>query len=135
MADTMGGQVTVGAPGLAPTIGNIRSGKLRLLAVWGPSRVSVFPDVPTVKDAAGAADLDGFPTWYGFLLPAGVRPEIAAKLEAHMIAAVRDPEVVRKMGDSGAETVAQPAAAFAEANRAETAAFVRLIKKLNVKAE
>jgi len=107
MADTMGGQVTVGAPGLPPTIGNIKGGKLRLLAVWGASRVSVFPDVPTVGEASGAAELEGFPTWYGFMLPAGVPKGISAKLEAQMIAAVRDPEVVSKMADSGAQTVAR----------------------------
>lgn len=135
MADTMGGQVTVGAPGLPPTIGNIKGGKLRLLAVWGASRVSVFPDVPTVGEASGAAELEGFPTWYGFMLPAGVPKGISTKLEAQMIAAVRDPEVVSKMADSGAQTVAQPSAAFAEANRAESAAFARVVKKLNIKAE
>ena len=135
MADTMGGQLTVGAPGLPPTIGNIKSGKLRLLAVWGANRVSVFPDVPTVREASGAAELVGFPTWYGFMLPAGVPKEISAKLEAHMVAAVRDPEVVRKMAESGAETVAQTGAAFAAANQAESAAFARVVKKLNIRME
>ena len=135
MADAMGGQLTVGAPGLPPTIGNIKSGKLRLLAVWGANRVSVFPDVPTVKEASGAAELEGFPTWYGFMLPAGVPKDVAAKLEAYMVAAVRDPEVVRKMADAGAETVAQSGAAFGAANQAESAAFARVVKKLNIQPD
>jgi tripartite-type tricarboxylate transporter receptor subunit TctC len=135
MADTMGGQVTVGAPGLPPTIGNVRSGKLRLLAVWGGNRVGIFPEVSTVKESTGVAELEGFPTWYGLLLPAGVPPDIVAKLEAHLIGAMRDPDVVKKMSDSGADIVAQPAAPFAEANRAESAAFASLFKKLNIKAE
>jgi tripartite-type tricarboxylate transporter receptor subunit TctC len=135
MADTMGGQVTIGAPGLPPTIGNIRGGKLRLLAVWSANRVEIFPDVPTVKEVTGAAELEGFPTWYGFLLPAGVPKDVAAKLEAHVLAAMRDPDVVRKMTDAGSEIVATPAAAFGEANRIESAAFASLFKKLNIKAE
>jgi tripartite-type tricarboxylate transporter receptor subunit TctC len=135
MADTMGGQLTIGAPGLPPTIGNIRGGKLRLLAVWSTSRIGIFPDVPTVKEATGAAELEGFPTWYGFMLPAGAPKDVASKLEGHVLVAMRDPEVVKKMADSGADIVATPAAAFGEANRAESAAFARLFNKLNIKAE
>jgi tripartite-type tricarboxylate transporter receptor subunit TctC len=135
MADAMGGQITVGAPGLPPTIGNIRSGKLRLLAVWGPGRVSVFPDVPTVREATGEASLEGMPTWYGFLLPAGVPKAIADRLESEIIAGLRDPEVTRKLLEAGATVVAQPSAAFAEANRAQTAAFAAIFKKLKLKAD
>jgi tripartite-type tricarboxylate transporter receptor subunit TctC len=135
MGDTMGGQITVGAPGLPPTIGNIRSGKLRLLAIWGPSRAAAFPDVPTVKEVTGDASLEGFPTWYGFLLPAGTPKDVAAKLEAAIIAGLKDAEVTRKLSDAGATVVAQPSAAFAEANRAQTATFAAIFKKLNLKAD
>ena len=135
IADTMGGQITVGAPGLPPTIGNIKSGKLRLLAVWGPGRVGVFPDVPTVQEATGDPSLQGYPTWYGFLLPAGVPKIIQARLEAEIIAGLKDAEVSRKLADAGATVVAQPSAAFTQANRAQTAAFAAIFKKLNLKAE
>lgn len=135
MADTMGGQITVGAPGLPPTIGNVKSGKLRLLAVWGPSRVSVFPNVPTVREATGEASLEGMPTWYGFLLPAGVPNQIANRLESEIIAGLRDPEVTRKLLEAGATVVAQPAAAFGEANRVQTATFAAIFNKLKLKAD
>jgi tripartite-type tricarboxylate transporter receptor subunit TctC len=135
MGDAMGGQITVGAPGLPPTIGNIKSGKLRLLAVWSPNRVSAFPDVPTVREATGNAALEGMPTWYGFLLPAGVPKEIATRLEAEIIAGLKDAEVMRKLSEAGATVVAQPATAFAEANRAQTAMFAAIFKKLNLKPD
>ncbi len=135
MADVMGGQITVGAPGLPPTIGNIRSGRLRLLAVWGPARVAAFPDVPTVSEATGDPTLEGYPTWYGFLLPAGVPKDIAAKLEKAIIEGLKDPEVSRKLTDAGATVVAQPSAAFAEANRKQTATFAAIFKKLNLKLD
>lgn len=135
MADTMGGQVTVGAPGIPSTIGNIRGGKLRLLAVWSASRAGVFPDVPTVKEATRAAELEGYPTWYGLMLPTGVPREIAAKLETEVIASFRDPDVVKKLTESGADIVAQPSGPFGEANRVESAAFAKIFKKLNIKAD
>jgi len=135
ITDTMAGQITVGAPGLPPTIGSVRSGKLKLLAVWGPARVPTFPDVPTVREATGNASLEGFPTWYGFLLPAGVPKEIAAKLEEVIVAALRDPEVAKKLTEAGATVVAERSSAFAESNRRQTATFAAIFKKLNLKAE
>lgn len=135
ITDTMAGQITIGAPGLPPTIGGVRSGKLKLLAVWGPARVPAFPDVPTVREATGVPSLEGIPTWYGFLLPAGVPKEIAAKLEEAIIAGLRDAEVTKKLTDAGANVVAEPSSAFAESNRRQTATFAAIFKKLNLKAE
>jgi tripartite-type tricarboxylate transporter receptor subunit TctC len=135
ITDTMGGQITIGAPGLPPTIGGVRSGKLKLLAVWGPARVQIFPDVPTVREATATPSLEGIPTWYGFLLPAGVPKEIAARLEEVIIAGLRDPEVTKKLTDAGATVVAEPSSAFAESNRRQTAMFAAIFRKLNLKAE
>jgi tripartite-type tricarboxylate transporter receptor subunit TctC len=135
IADAMGGQITVGSPGLPPTIGNIRSGKLRLLGVWGSSRVPAFPDVPTVREVTGNPALEGIPTWYGFLVPTGTPKDVAAKLEAAIIAGLKDPEVAKKLGDSGASVVAEPSGPFAEANRKQTATFAAIFKKLNIKAD
>lgn len=132
--DTMGKQITVGAPGLPPTIGAIKSGRLRLLAVWGPSRVGIFPEVPTVQEVTGDAGLQGYPTWYGFLLPAGVPVDIQKKLEDAIIAGLKDPEVVRKLGESGATVVAQRSAEFRKANEAQTETFAAIFKRLNLKA-
>lgn len=133
MTDTMGGQITVGAPGLPPVIGNVRSGKLRLLAVWGSTRVAVFPEVPTVSEATGVASLVGYPTWYGFLLPTGVPKDISARLEAEIVKALRNPEVTRKLAESGATVSAQRSKEFDAANRAQTAAFAAIFKKLQIK--
>lgn len=135
MMDTIGEQVTVGALGLPPAIGNIKAGKLRLLAIWGAQRVPAFPDVPTVAEATGKSTLVGLQTWYGFLLPKGVPAEIAARLEGEIIAALRNPEVSRKLSEAGAVVLAEPAGQFETDNRKQTEFFAALFKKLNIKAE
>jgi tripartite-type tricarboxylate transporter receptor subunit TctC len=135
LADTLGGQITVGAPGLPPTIGGVKAGKLKLLAVWSPTRTSAFPNVPTVAEATGDATLQGYPTWYGFLLPVGVPPAIATRLEQAIIAALKDPKVAAKLEEAGATVVAEPSVAFADANRKQTATFAAMYRKLNVKAD
>jgi tripartite-type tricarboxylate transporter receptor subunit TctC len=135
ITDTMAGQISIGAPGIPAAIPNIRAGQLRLLSVWSTSRIAAFPDVPTVQEASGDATLEGLPTWYGFLLPAGVPAAIVAKLETEIVAALRDPDVNRRLQDSGATVVAQTGAAFDAANRAQTATFAAIFKKLDLKPE
>lgn len=135
VTDTLGGQVGVGSVGLPSTIAHIRSGRLRLLAVWAPTRVGLLPDVPTVREVTGAAELVGLPTWYGFLLPTGVAPPIATRLEGEIVAALREPEVSRRLAESGAVLAIQTRAEFEAANRALTAAFAAQFKRLGLKPE
>ena len=135
LTDTIGGQISIGAPGIPAAIPHIRGGSLRLLAVWSPTRIAAFPDVPTVREVTGQASLEGLPTWYGFLLPAGTPAPVVARLEADLIASLRDPEVTRKLQESGATVVAQAGAAFDEANRAQTATFAAIFAKLGLKPE
>jgi tripartite-type tricarboxylate transporter receptor subunit TctC len=135
IADTIGGQISVGGPGLPPTIANIKSGHLRLLAIWEKERNATFPDVPTVMEATGEASLSGLPTWYGFLLPAGVPKDIAQRLETGIIASLKSAEVSRKLSDAGATVVAQPSEPFDKANRAQSDTFAAIFKKLGLKAD
>ncbi|MGD9944227.1 MAG: Bug family tripartite tricarboxylate transporter substrate binding protein [Burkholderiaceae bacterium] len=135
IADAIGGQISIGAPGLPPTIGSIKAGQLRLLAVWGNSRVGVFPDVPTVREASGDDSLGGMPTWYGFLLPTGVPPAIAKRLETAIVAALRSDTVARRLADAGATVSAETSETFDRSNRAQTAAFAQIFQRLGLKAE
>lgn len=135
ITDTIGGQISVGGPGLPPTIAHIRSGQLRLLAVWEKNRNETFPDVPTVMEATGDASLGGLPTWYGFLLPVGVPTEVVQRLEAEIIAALRSSDVSRRLAEAGATVVAQGSAPFDKANREQSSTFAAIFKKLGIKAE
>ena len=134
IADAMAGQITLGASGTPPTMGGIRGGKLKALAIWSNTRLSVLPDVPTIKEITGL-DLVSFPTWYGMFLPSGTPSEIVKRLEAEVILALRDPEVAKKLVDSGADIVAETSAQFAATLQAESEMFAASFKKYNVKAE
>ena len=134
LTDTMAGQVSVGTTGAPPAVGNIKAGKLRLLAVWNATRSSIFPDAPTVREVTGR-DLDGYPTWYCFMLPAGTPRDIVTKLETEIIASLKEPEVRRRLAESGAEVIAQGVNDFTAAMRSEHANFATLFKKLGIKAD
>ena len=67
--DVMGGRVDMVVAGVPPITGLLATGKLKALAVTGPKRVAVLPDVPTTKEL-GYDDLT-FVGWFGLLAPAG----------------------------------------------------------------
>jgi len=68
---------TVQSPGVADP--HVRSGKMRLLGSWGSKRIASLPDVPTMKEQGYDAE---FYIWCALFAPAGVPPEVAARLRS-----------------------------------------------------
>jgi tripartite-type tricarboxylate transporter receptor subunit TctC len=129
--DVMGGQIPAGVAAVPAMAGQIRAGKLRPLAVVSLSRSPIFPDVPTVQEEIGQP-IDVFPTWYGFLAPAGTPKEVVARLESEMLAIMKDPAVIEKMQGVGNEVLLTGAAAFAKENEVEIQTFGRAVRETNV---
>ena len=84
--DLLGGHIPVIFSVLPPALGNIQAGKLRLLAVTTPKRMSLFPDVPTAAEA-GLKDFEAV-LRYGLLAPAGTPPAVIARLNKELRALV-----------------------------------------------
>lgn len=129
--DVMGGQIPAGVAAVPAMAGQIRAGKLRALAVVSSHRSPIFPNVPTVQEELGKP-LDGFPTWYGFFAPAGTPKEVIARLEAEMLAIMKDPAVVEKMEGVGNEILLTGSEAFAKENEVEIETLGRAVKETNV---
>src|ERR1700739_818749 len=89
--DLLGGHVPVGFNVIAPAMGSLASGSLRALAVAGPTRSGLFPDVPTVAESG----LPGFEAvlHYGLLAPAGTPKEIIMRINAELRTLVASPDV------------------------------------------
>ena len=134
LADAMAGSITFGVTGLPPAVSLIRSGKLQALALMSPRRSAVLPEVPTFAEATGM-ELTDFPIWYAFFAPAGTPADIAGKLEAETLAALKDPELARKLVAAGMDVTGQPSQAFLETIKAESASYATIFKRLNIKAE
>jgi len=71
--------------------------KLRPIAVFGTERLAALPDVPTTVEL-GYPDMI-MENWYGLLAPAGIAPEVAAKLEAAALTAIKGPKIQQHMRD------------------------------------
>jgi len=127
LTDLLGGHVAIYLSSLPPAVALVRDGKVRALAVTGPQRSPVFPDLPTVAEAA----LPGYEAvlHYGIVAPAGTPKPIIEKLSVALKAALREPDVREKIEADGAELASMtPAEYAADIDREETkwSAIVKL---------
>jgi tripartite-type tricarboxylate transporter receptor subunit TctC len=127
LTDLLGGHVAIYLSSLPPAVALVRDGKVRALAVTGPKRSPVFPDLPTVAEAA----LPGYEAvlHYGIVAPAGTPKPIVEKLSIALAAALREPDVREKIEADGAELASMtPSEYAADIDREETnwSAIVKL---------
>jgi tripartite-type tricarboxylate transporter receptor subunit TctC len=85
-------QVFMNTPGLVQP--HVKSGKLKTLAIAGPKRTPLLPDVPTLKEQGFNAE---FVSWIGVTVPVGTPKEIIQKLNIEMNKAIADPKFVEKV--------------------------------------
>ena len=83
----LGGQVEALSTGPSSVIGQVKAGKIRVLATWGESRHPALPEVPTLKELGYDAQ---FSQWTGLFVPAGTPEPVIAKLREASRAAVDD---------------------------------------------
>ena len=101
VTDTIAGHVQLGIADPPPSMGAISEGKLKAIAVTSKRRFSVFPDVPSFEEL-GLKDYD-ITGWFGIAAPAATPRDIVTKLNAAVVAALKDPEVARRIRLVGME--------------------------------
>lgn len=103
----------------------IQGGRLRLLATTGVKRMTEYPDVPTVSEAA----VPGYAvyTWFGVVAPAGVPKPILARLHTALVQALTSPEMRKQFANQGAEVVANTPAEFNAFLREEVVKWNKVI--------
>ncbi|MGM9424899.1 Bug family tripartite tricarboxylate transporter substrate binding protein [Hydrogenophaga sp. MI9] len=99
--DTLGGQTQFMFPSLFSALPHIKGGKLKALAVAGPKRSPLLPDVPTMKEAG----VDGVEVqqWYGVFAPAKTPKDVVARLNKAINDVLNDKDVIKRMEDHGAD--------------------------------
>ena len=113
---------------VAPTQmeGFIKEGKLRGLAMNGPTRLPAFPDVPTFKEA-GYPDMQ-FLNWIGVVAPAKTPADILDKLSAELIKTATSPQVRAKLEQSGFRVIANTREEFASLIRKDVVVWRDMVK-------
>lgn len=133
MTAVLGGQPPIGVlAGTAP-LPHVKAGKIRVLAVSSAKRLASLPDVPTLNEL-GFSGMEDY-TWVGLFVPAGVSAEVAQKLNAALLAAVRSPEVKERLEALAFEITAAPLAETATYVKSELAKWGKVVREVGAKVD
>ncbi|MBB1600223.1 tripartite tricarboxylate transporter substrate binding protein [Variovorax sp. UMC13] len=128
----LSGQVDFNFDNLATAAPNIRSGKLKAIAVTTAQPSASLPGVPAV-----AATLPGFAidTWWGLVAPAGTPHEVLAKLNHAFVAALNSPETKTRFANLLAEPVSNTPEQFGAFMKSELAKYEKVVKATGAKVD
>jgi tripartite-type tricarboxylate transporter receptor subunit TctC len=110
-----------------------KTGRMRVIAVTSAKRVASLPDLPTVSEAG----VPGFEYggWQGILVPAGVSPDIIARLNAAILKGINTPEFRDYLQQEGSELVGSTPEAFAVFLREEVAKHAKIVRAAGIKPQ
>ncbi|MBX3604530.1 MAG: tripartite tricarboxylate transporter substrate binding protein [Piscinibacter sp.] len=101
VSDTIGGQTQVMFPSLFTALPHVKAGKLKALAVAGPKRSALLPDVPTMKEA-GVEGVE-VEQWYGIFAPAKTPKAIVDQINKALNQVLADKDIEKRIEDHGAD--------------------------------
>ncbi|MFD2452515.1 tripartite tricarboxylate transporter substrate binding protein [Ideonella paludis] len=133
ISDTIGGQTQVMFPSFFTALPHVRSGKLKALAVAGPKRSALLPDVPTLKEAG----VDGVDVqqWYGVFAPAKTPKPIIEQINKALNQVLNDKEIIKKIEDHGADVESSSPEQFGALVKAELAKWKGVVQKAKLSAD
>lgn len=132
LIDLIGGQYQYNFAGMAGAMTMVRSGKLRGLAVTAPKRLAALPDIPAMAEALPGFEIVG---WYGVIGPAKLPKPIVTRLHDEIVKILRQPEIVRRISEDGAEPVGNTPEEFRKFMLADLAKWAKLVKESGAKLE
>jgi tripartite-type tricarboxylate transporter receptor subunit TctC len=132
--DIVGGHVPLAADALASQLELHRAGKLRILGVAGTRRLSWLPDVPTIKES-GYDAFDRANAAYAAFVPAGTPKDVATRLEAALLAAMRNPQVRAQVDRMGLEPTGLPGAEVTRIMNEDRAYWRPIVKASGFRSE
>ena len=132
MVDLIAGQVQVGFATMTASIGHIRSGQLRALAVTTLKRSDALPGVPTVAETVPGFEAS---SWFGIAAPKGTPADIIETLNRETNAGLADPTIKARLDDMGGMALTGSPADFAKLIGDETEKWGKVIRDAGIKAE
>ena len=132
LPDLIGGQVQAMFDPIASSIGHIRAGRLRPLAVTTATRLEVLPDIPTVGEIVPGYEASG---WYGIAAPKNTAAEIVNRLNSELNAAFADPKMKARFADLGTTVLPGSPADFGKLLADDTEKWARVVRTASIKAE
>ena len=133
MTAVIAGEIPTSFNPLPEVVGQIEGNAVRALAVTTAQRSKALPDIPTVAES-GVAGYDAS-VWWGVLGPAGMAPDIVARIYADLAAALKDPVVLTALEKMGATPVGSSPGDFDAFMRAEAKKWEPVLKEANIRVQ
>ena len=133
MTDLIAGHVALSFATSPTAVPNVKSGKVRALGVSSTRRIPSLPDVPTIAEAGVPGyEASGF---FGLVGPAGLATPIVEKINAAVVAIIKDPTMRKTLGEQGFEPVTNTPAEHAAFMRNEVAKWAKVAKESGAKID
>ena len=132
ITDVMGGQAQMIFATMPTVIQQAKAGRLRPVAVIGPTRAKAVPDVPTVAESLPGFEVSN---WIGLFAPAGTPAEIVNRLNAEVQKIMQSPDVEKRLETEGAKFIPTTPESFAAFQRAEAAKWAKAIRDAGLNPE
>jgi tripartite-type tricarboxylate transporter receptor subunit TctC len=132
VTDLLAGQVQLYFVTTPSSIGYIKSGRLRAIAVTTAARVTELPDVPTISEFVPGYEASA---WYGIGVPRDTPEEIIGKLNREINAALAEPKIKLRLNELGCTVIAGSPADFAKLIANETEKWAKVVNFANLKPE
>ena len=132
LTDLMGARYDYNFSGLQAALVQARAGKLRALAVTSAKRLAALPDIPAMSEALPGYEVLG---WYGVIGPAKMPAAVVKKLNADLVAALKAPDVDKRIRTDGSEPVGSTPEAFREFMLNDLNKWAKVVKEGNIKVE
>jgi len=130
LTDLLSGQIQLMFDPMPSSIGHIKAGKLRALAVTTATRSEVLPDLPTLRDFVPGYEAS---TWFGIVAPTNTPAEIIEKLNNAINAGLADPKIKSRLAEMGGMLLAGSPADFGKLIAEETDKWGQVIRTANIK--
>jgi tripartite-type tricarboxylate transporter receptor subunit TctC len=131
--ELVGGHIPLMISSMIATLPQVRSGKLRIIALTTAKRAKALPDVPTIAES-GVPGYDAT-LWYGILAPARTPEPLVKRMNAELGTALKAPDVVEKLSSQAVEPHHTSPEQFAALIRGELAKWSKVISTSGVKSD
>ncbi len=133
VSDTIGGQTQVMFPSLFTALPHVKSGKLKAMAVAGPKRSALLPDVPTMKEA-GVEGVE-VEQWYGLFAPAKTPKAIVDQINKALNQVLADKDIEKRIEDHGADVQGSTPAQLGALVKSELAKWKSVVQRAKLTAD
>jgi len=133
ISDTIGGQTQLMFPSLFTALPHVKSGKLKAMAVAGPKRSALLPEVPTMKEAG----VDGVEVeqWYGLFAPAKTPKPIVDQLNKALNQVLADKDIEKRIEEHGADVQSSTPAQLGALVKSELAKWKSVVQRAKLTAD